>query len=87
MGNTAARQRLKAQDFAYISRNTAFLSRDVSFTFTISTISVRIKIIIHKFVKIVSDYYTELMSRCPDGKMEPEVMTMMIAMTIIRIKE
>merc|ERR1712228_140625 len=49
MGNTAARQRLKAQDFAYISRNTAFLSRD-----------------------IVSDYYTELMSRCPDGKMEPE---------------
>ena len=30
MGNTAARQRLKAQDFAYISRNTAFLSRDVS---------------------------------------------------------
>merc|ERR1712116_125193 len=36
-------------DFAYISRNTAFLSRD-----------------------IVSDYYTELMSRCPDGKMEPE---------------
>jgi len=49
MGNTAARQRLKAQDFAYISRNTAFLSRD-----------------------IVSDYYTELMSRCSDGKMEPE---------------
>merc|ERR1711992_385636 len=49
MGNTAARQRLKAQDFAYISRNTAFLSRD-----------------------IVSDYYTELMARCPDGKMEPE---------------
>merc|ERR1712083_1072058 len=49
MGNTAARQRLKAQDFAYISRNTAFLSRD-----------------------IVSDYYTELMSRCPDGKMEQE---------------
>ena len=87
MGNTAARQRLKAQDFAYISRNTAFLSRDVSFTFTISTISVRIKIIIHKFVKIVSDYYTELMSRCPDGKMEPEVMTMMIAMTIIRNKD
>merc|ERR1712113_1092038 len=29
MGNTAARQRLKAQDFAYISRNTAFLSRDI----------------------------------------------------------
>merc|ERR1712210_84374 len=49
MGNTSGRQRLKAQDCAYISRNTAFLSRD-----------------------IVSDYYTELMSRCSDGKMEPE---------------
>ena len=24
-------------------------------------------------MKIVSDYYTELMARCPDGKMEPEV--------------
>merc|ERR1711936_1076549 len=47
MGNTAARQRLKAQDFAYISRNTAFLSRD-----------------------IVSDYYTELMARCPEGKLD-----------------
>merc|ERR1711970_1133471 len=47
MGNTAARQRLKAQDFAYISRNTAFLSRD-----------------------IVSDYYTELMSRCPEDKLD-----------------
>jgi len=49
MGNTAARQRLKAKDFAFISRNTAFLSRD-----------------------IVSDYYTELMERCSDGKMEQE---------------
>ena len=26
-------------------------------------------------MKIVSDYYTELMSRCSDGKMEPEVRT------------
>ena len=81
MGNTAARQRLKAQDFAYISRNTAFLSRDVSFTFNFFTISIQTNIIIYgQLVKIVSDYYTELMSRCPDGKMEPEVMTM----TIIR---
>ena len=32
-------------------------------------------------VKIVSDYYTELMSRCPDGKMEPEVMMISIIST------
>merc|ERR1712055_898201 len=29
MGNKNARQRLKFQDFAYISKNTAFLSRDI----------------------------------------------------------
>jgi len=49
MGNTAARHRLKAQDFAYISKNTAFLSRD-----------------------IVADYYTDLVTRCSDGKMEAQ---------------
>ena len=30
----------------------------------------------YSIAKIVSDYYTELMSRCPDGKMEPEVKKM-----------
>jgi len=49
MGNTAARHRLKAKDFAYISKNTAFLSRD-----------------------IVADYYTDLVTRCSDGKMEAQ---------------
>jgi len=49
MGNQNARQRLKAQDFAYISKNTAFLSRD-----------------------IVADYYTELIEKCPLGKMSQE---------------
>merc|ERR1711970_359709 len=29
MGNTQARNRLKAQDFAYIAKNTAFLTNDV----------------------------------------------------------
>merc|ERR1711872_922774 len=29
MGNTQARNRLKAQDFAYITKNTAFLTNDV----------------------------------------------------------
>merc|ERR1712055_1121003 len=29
MGNKNARQRLEFQDFAYISKNTAFLSRDI----------------------------------------------------------
>ena len=37
-------------------------------------------------VKIVSDYYTELMSRCPDGKMEPEVMTMIMKMMMVVIR-
>merc|ERR1711874_41729 len=49
MGNQHARQRLKAQDFAYISKNTNFISRD-----------------------IVADYYTELMEKCRDGKMDTE---------------
>ena len=30
MGNTAARQRLKFKDFAYIAKNTNFASRGVS---------------------------------------------------------
>ena len=31
MGNKMARNRLKAQDFHYIAKNTAFLTNDVSF--------------------------------------------------------
>ena len=33
-------------------------------------------------VKIVSDYYTELMARCPDGKMEPEVIMAITTMAV-----
>merc|ERR1711915_680119 len=49
MGNTAARQRLKFKDFAYIAKNTNFASRG-----------------------IVEDYYNDLISKCPIGKMDLE---------------
>jgi len=48
MGNQNSRKRLKAQDFAYISKNTNFANRE-----------------------LVSDYYTELIEKCPLGKMDP----------------
>ena len=38
----------------------------------------------------MSDYYTELMSRCPDGKMEPEVKKIIkteILHEIVNLKE
>ena len=35
MGNKMARNRLKAQDFHYIAKNTAFLTNDVSFELVI----------------------------------------------------
>ena len=41
--------------------------------------------LINQPLKIVSDYYTELMSRCSDGKMEPEVIMVVITMAVVTI--
>merc|ERR1711892_1557225 len=50
MGNAAARQRLKSKDFAYISKNTAFLTSC-----------------------IVEEYYTELIEKCSNGKIDADL--------------
>ena len=66
MGNAQARNRLKAQDFHYIAKNTAFLTKDVS--------CIKIRDVIENIIfEVVSDYYKELIEKYGSlGKMDPE---------------
>ena len=66
MGNTQARNRLKAQDFAYIAKNTAFLTNDV----IIERIQ---KIADSDIIKVVRDYHKEIIENSSVGKIEPEL--------------
>ena len=66
MGNTQARNRLKAQDFAYISKNTAFLTTDVN-------IEIIENITDDDIVKVVRDYHKEILENSSVGKIEPEL--------------
>ena len=65
MGNAQARKRLKAQDFNYIAKNTAFLNRQVSFTEEAFSN-------FNSLHQIATEYYTELIEKYPHGKMDAE---------------
>ena len=66
MGNTQARNRLKAQDFAYITKNTAFLTNDV-------IVEIIENIADSDIVKVVRDYHKEIIENSSVGKIEPEL--------------
>ena len=68
MGNTQARNRLKAQDFHFIAKNTAFLTNDVSYRYEYDRDGIE-----NLNVKVVSDYYKEVMESASIGKIDPEL--------------
>ena len=69
MGNKLARNRLKAQDFHYIAKNTAFLTNDVSNS-AVSRLCARIVAIPFQ---VVLDYYNGVMEKSGStGQMDCE---------------
>ena len=67
MGNAQARQRLRGSDFHYLSKFTAFANNEVRTYTWFKHIHVYF---IFTFFQLVEEYYTRLMDKNPDGKMD-----------------
>ena len=64
MGNKLARNRLKAQDFHYIAKNTAFLTNDVSTrAYIMSSCVIMCHHVMCSLCQVVLDYYNGVMEK------------------------